>query len=379
MKTLLSNGTMWRSLIGAFILFASPALLADSSAAHTSQVKPVIVVLRPQPSFLTVQIQGNGEDIVQAVKVKDAERIGNTDFTPAVGQRFEAYLNRKLSLQQGQQQLAGKLIKLEYSRPDNRDYTKSEFKVTLRYDRAPKLSGQPFTIRSNLFDYLPDARTYVSLGGVQREAPHGQTLTFDPSQVTKNLLTNIYEFGVLGMEHIFKGPDHILFVLALLVASTAFWPLVKTLSGFTLAHSLTLILAAVAPRYALPESIVNILIPASIIYVGLENIYLKNFKHRFWVASAFGLVHGFAFAGNLRDIGLPDEGLVWCLLSFNLGVEIGQVVICAVAFPLVLLLRKKYQQEEQLGGTSWERTQKVISWAIVAVGGYWLAQQALGA
>jgi hydrogenase/urease accessory protein HupE len=351
-------------------------IAAIPACAHTLQVEPVLVQIRPQKTFLTVELDGNGEDIIQAVHVRDEERVGNVDFVPAVQQRLQAYINQKLILKQGEQTLSGQILSLEYWRPDDFDYTKSKFALKLRYPRETRFANEHFVVHNNLFDYLPNAKAILWVSGVQKTLSPGQTAEIDPAAVTANLLSNIRDFAVLGAEHIFTGPDHVLFVLALLLVSNSFSSLVKTLSGFTLAQSITLVLATlgvVAP----PARLVDIIVAASIIYVGLENVYAKEFKHRFWVASSLGLIHGFAFAGNLRDIGLPEEGLVWCLLSFNLGVEIGQVIICALAYPVTMHFKHKLQENAELGGSwDWPRSTKLASWFVVAAGAYWMVQRA---
>ncbi|HEX8462993.1 MAG TPA: HupE/UreJ family protein [Abditibacterium sp.] len=364
------------------LLLAIFALLfggARAASAHSLQVEPVVVAVRAQTSYLDVHLRGNGEDIIQAVKVRDSERVGldNTEFVPAVHRRLQDYLNTHLQLSQGGQRLRGEITNLEYWRPDRLDYTTSKFDLTLHYPRDPKVAQAPFRVTTRLFDYLPNARTILSVGGVQKGMTPGQTQEFDPQAVTANLLGNVRDFAVWGAEHIFTGPDHILFILALMLVSTSFKSLVKTLSGFTLAHSITLVLTTlgvVSP----PAKLVDVVVALSIVYVGLENVFGKGFGHRFWVASAFGLIHGFAFAGNLREIGLPDEGVGWCLLSFNLGVEIGQVIICALAYPLMARLRFKMQENARLGGSSdWARAARMASWLVVAAGSFWLVQRVL--
>lgn len=342
--------------------------------AHTKQVEPVVVAIKPQKTFLTVEIRGNGEDIIQAVKVLDSERRGN-DFVPSVLERLQSYFNAQLKLEQGGEKLSGKIIRLEYWRPDNLDYTKSKFSATLRYQRPEALSSQPFHVLSDLFNYLPNAQTILSLGGSQKLLQIGKTETFDPSAATTNLARNVRDFAWMGIEHIFNGPDHMLFIVALLLVSTSFHSLIKTLTGFTIAHSITLILSALS-IVVINNRLVDIFIALSIIYVGLENIYAKDADHRrVWLAAAFGLIHGFGFSYSLRDMGLPEEGLAWCLLSFNLGVEIAQVAICAVMFPLLLVLKKKFDHQAQYGGMAWPQAMQIASWSIVAAGGYWMVER----
>ncbi len=164
----------------------------------------------------------------------------------------------------------------------------------------------------------------------------------------------IREFTILGVEHIFLGYDHIMFLIGLLIIGGRFGSLVKIVTSFTIAHSITLICAALE-ILALPGRLVESGIALSIAYVGAENFLLLNnadktpleesTKHRWILTFCFGLVHGFGFANVLRDLGLPAKGLIGSLLAFNLGVELGQVAIVALLFPLVLFLtRAQYRK-----------------------------------
>lgn len=349
------------------------AFTTKNSHAHELQVEPVAVSVTPQKAFLHVTISGNGEDVIQAADANKTTEIEGEEFNARVNDAMQKYLDERFVLKQGGQKLKGKIESLSYWNPDNLDYTKSRFEMSLRYERDPKLAGKPFQITSRLFDYLPNARTLVSIRGPSRPVEAGQTLEYDPEAVAANLMANIREFLVMGFEHILIGPDHVLFILALLLASSSFLPLVKTLTGFTLAHSLTLGLASLNV-FILPEKATEILVALSIVYVGLENVFLKEIKHRFWVASGFGLVHGFGFAYILRER-LPDYGLGWSLASFNLGVELGQIAICAVAFPVMLLAKKKFERQEQYGGMAWSKVVTILSWGVVVAGSFWLVER----
>ncbi|MAK64605.1 MAG: hypothetical protein CMF75_07700 [Maricaulis sp.] len=132
----------------------------------------------------------------------------------------------------------------------------------------------------------------------------------------------------LGYTHILpKGLDHILFVLALFFASTRLKPLVWQVSAFTLAHTLTLALATLG-WVSLPASIVEPIIALSIAFVAVENLVFKDMaRWRPAVVFGFGLFHGLGFAGVLSELGLPQGELVPALLSFNVGVELGQLTI----------------------------------------------------
>lgn len=157
-----------------------------------------------------------------------------------------------------------------------------------------------------------------------------------------------------GIWHIWLGFDHVLFLLALLLPavltrsadrwkpslhfSSAFWEVLSIVTAFTLAHSVTLSLATLGMVTA-PSRLVESAIAVSVIVAGLSNLYPALVRRRWVVAFLFGLIHGFGFAGVLADLGLPREALVLSLVSFNVGVELGQLAIVAAFLPLAYLLR----------------------------------------
>lgn len=147
----------------------------------------------------------------------------------------------------------------------------------------------------------------------------------------------------LGIEHILFGIDHLLFVLALLILVRDAWPLVKTVTGFTVAHSITLGLATLG-FINVPPAPVEAAIALSIAFVCAEIIYAQQgragltYRYPWVVAFAFGLLHGLGFAGALAEIGLPPDEIPIALLFFNVGVEIGQLIFIAVVLTAVRLL-----------------------------------------
>ncbi|MBS0150045.1 MAG: HupE/UreJ family protein [Nitrospira sp.] len=157
-----------------------------------------------------------------------------------------------------------------------------------------------------------------------------------------------------GIWHIWLGFDHVLFLLALLLPavlarkeghwqaagdfSSVLWNVVRIVTAFTVAHSLTLSLAALDVVH-LPSRLVESTIAASVVLAGLGNLYPMMTSRRWMVAFGFGLIHGFGFAAVLTDLGLPHDSLLLSLVSFNVGVELGQLAIVAVFLPLTYLLR----------------------------------------
>jgi hydrogenase/urease accessory protein HupE len=150
-------------------------------------------------------------------------------------------------------------------------------------------------------------------------------------------------FLKLGIEHILTGYDHLLFLAGLLIACRRFSTMAGIITCFTIAHSLTLALAALNV-FAIPSRIVEPLIAASIVFVGVENLVRRGEepKGRWALTFVFGLVHGFGFASALRNIGLGAGGasLLPPLFSFNLGVELGQISVAAIFLPLLFRLRR---------------------------------------
>jgi HupE / UreJ protein len=190
-----------------------------------------------------------------------------------------------------------------------------------------------------------------------------------------------------GVWHIWIGLDHILFLLSLLLPSVLVWQaaqrkwhaaerfreafvdVFKVVTAFTLAHSITLSLAALGV-IELPSCLVESVIAASIIVAALNNIRPRVFERLWMVAFGFGLIHGFGFASVLADLGLPRDALVLALVGFNVGVELGQLAIVALFLPLAFALRRTafYRKAVMLGG----------SVLIVLLASGWLVERAAG-
>ena len=176
-------------------------------------------------------------------------------------------------------------------------------------------------------------------------------------------------FLLLGVEHILLGFDHLAFLFALLIAGGTLREAAKIITSFTVAHSITLAMATL-DVVAIPASIVEPLIAASIIYVGLENVWRREIKRRWMLTFAFGLVHGFGFASALKELGVgAGVKAVAPLLSFNLGVEIGQITLAALVLPLIWKLRQRPRFVI--------RYVPACSILVALAGGYWLIERAI--
>jgi hydrogenase/urease accessory protein HupE len=149
-------------------------------------------------------------------------------------------------------------------------------------------------------------------------------------------------FLVLGIQHIFTGYDHLAFLLAVLLTGGSLLSNARIITSFTIAHSLTLALATFGV-VTLPASIVEPLIAASIVFVGIENVARRQLARRWLVTFGFGLIHGLGFAQILRELGIGAMGIHGAipLLSFNLGVELAQISIAALILPLIWRLQQR--------------------------------------
>ena len=152
----------------------------------------------------------------------------------------------------------------------------------------------------------------------------------------KPLTQTITNYIELGYKHILpKGMDHILFIFGLFLFSSSLRPLLWQITMFTIAHTITLGLA-INGIFDLPERIVQPLIALSIVYVGVENVFNKGLKNsRLLLVFGFGLLHGLGFASMLADFGMPENAFATALISFNVGVELGQLSILLGAFLLI--------------------------------------------
>jgi hydrogenase/urease accessory protein HupE len=187
--------------------------------------------------------------------------------------------------------------------------------------------------------------------------------------IARSLPQQIYSFVILGFEHILTGYDHILFLISLLLVSNSFKYLVKIVTAFTIAHSVTLSLA-VMNIVTLPSQLVESVIALSIVYIAIENLWKKQFNHRWALTFGFGLIHGLGFAGILREIQIPRGNLFTSLASFNLGVEIGQILIVTICYFLLQLLQTQLKQQWQLN------LKRAASVGIIVMASIWFVERA---
>jgi hydrogenase/urease accessory protein HupE len=233
-----------------------------------------------------------------------------------------------------------------------------------------------------LFPYDPVHQTFINVyeaGLLERQAIlHANDSRFEHfAGSSQGRWSVVRTFVVSGIEHILIGPDHLLFLLGLLLLGGSPWRLATIVTAFTLGHSVTLSLAAL-DLVRVPAALVEPAIALSIVVVGVDNLLVRRrsalepqsaaFDLRPWLAVAFGLIHGFGFAAVLREVGLPPGALGWSLAAFNVGVELGQLAVVAFAVALLAALRRY--------DVVWaERIALAGSIGVIAAGGYWFAER----
>lgn len=184
-----------------------------------------------------------------------------------------------------------------------------------------------------------------------------------------DLLTVIFMYINLGLEHIVTGYDHLLFLFALILIAERFGTMLKIITAFTIAHSLTLCLAVLGLLPVYPQW-VEAGIALTICYVAVENFFLTSFKWRWLLTFLFGLIHGLGFANSIREIGFHQSYMVTSLISFNVGIELGQLAIVAILLPMLVKFRR------QSAGYSWFF--RGASACIFLVGLYWVIERIAG-
>jgi hydrogenase/urease accessory protein HupE len=321
-----------------------PLLPFQEAAAHD-----------PGLSSLTIHPHPNGLEMTLTLAVRDAAQLVELDYdrdgivTPAEFARGRSQLEALVSMQ---------LIVAPDGKSARPEFVRSRLdqnnNVEVHLDfHMPVLSM--LTIQSKLIASMPNGhRQYLQvqdftgrtitegLLSAAADLVTAQMTGPNPSVAVRESVSSFADFLTLGVKHILTGYDHLLFLLGLLVVARGFASSLKIITGFTVAHSLTLALATFG-LMQIPSRIVEPLIAASIVYVGVDNLLRgENPKARQLLTFGFGFIHGFGFASALRETGIGSRtgGIVLPLLSFNIGVELGQIMVAAAALPIIWKIRE---------------------------------------
>ena len=368
---------------------AASSRLAGSRVAR-SAILVLLSLLPPQHakahdpglSSLTIRQRTNGLEATLTLAVKDAAQVAEIDkdhdgivtqseFAQTRSQ-FETAVAKQLFIAPD-----GKVAEPEsvHSKLDENN------NVEVRLD-FPAIGFLSLEIQSRVIASLPlGHRQYLQIQNSRGEIILEQLLSAAVDHATVEMrdahstlgafeaVRSFANFVSLGVKHILTGYDHLLFLFGLLLVARGFFSSLGIITSFTIAHSITLAVATLQ-LVQIPSRIVEPLIAASIVFVGAENLLRGEIpKARRMVPFGFGLIHGFGFASALReaDIGSGTGGIVLPLFSFNFGVELGQIMVAAVALPVIWKLR-----ENPMFITRWA---PACSTAVVLLGTFWFVER----
>jgi len=309
-------------------------LAASSSSAHPMNVAYADIVVKEQQVEISISINLFELDLLLSLD-HNGDGVVDQHELDARSSDILAYLHQRIAVSAGGVALPLEPGPFHIGRaPDGRIL----FESTLRFRAQHPLVD--FVIRCEpLTDLGPDHKTLATISreGYVEQFVFERGVTYQRAKA--DFAGYLVQFLKLGVVHIFTGYDHLLFLLGLLLVGGSFLTVVKIVTSFTLAHSLTLSLAALG-IVSIPERLVEAGIAFSITYIALENLLFKQFDKRWAVSFVFGLVHGFGFANVLKEMHLPRSGLIGSLFSFNAGVEVGQIAVVLLILPILGALRR---------------------------------------
>jgi hydrogenase/urease accessory protein HupE len=338
-------------------------MLAQPSAAHP--VPFSFLDLQLTPAGLEASLILHDFDLAHDLGITPANRLHDPTFLSERASSIRALLTSRIHIEAD-----GKELTPEWDMPEVLA-ERQAIRFTLRFPGV----ARPGTVAvsGRVFPYDPNHQTFVNI--------------YEDGELTRQVILNRFEsrmdhvFGTRqgsiaviqkfipeGIHHILIGPDHLLFLVGLLLMGGTMRRLLMVVTAFTIAHSITLSLAALE-IFMPPARIIEPAIALSIVYVGFDNLLVKEGRDvRAWIAFGFGFIHGFGFANVLREMDLPRRALGWSLFSFNFGVEIGQmVVVVIVASALAALRARSEKAGRQLAFAG--------SIVVILAGAFWFVQR----
>jgi HupE/UreJ protein len=358
------------ALAGAALALGAAVLAFLAPSRGFAHDQPFgFVQLRWGRERIELELTLHRDDAAQALGIAAPESLTQSPFLDHESVRLAAFVTSRVRVQAGGRDLGFRLVGAD-ARPDKRA-------VSLRLIAPLERPVSHVRFEAALFPENRQYETFLNVYDARGRVVLQDVLT------SSHTSAEIYALGVVGIlavlgtfvgagiHHIFIGPDHILFIIGLLLLGGSVGRVLRIATSFTVAHSFTLALAVLGV-VRLPGRVVEPVIALSVAYVGFENLRarVEGTDWRTRIAFAFGLVHGFGFASVLREVGLAHGALACSLLGFNIGVEIGQVGIVLVVVPLLAALRAgapRLASRAIAGG----------SWAIIGAGGFWFVERVL--
>lgn len=350
---------MLRACIAAVLVaWATPA------AAHPAPFS--YIDLRIESTAAELAIVAHIYDVAHDLGVAQMERLLDPTALGAEAERVKALLSGRVQLR-----IDGTAVTVNgWSQPDALpDRQSVRIRARMNLAKPPGV----VSLSAEMFPYDPAHQTFVNVyegNDLVRQAILGKNkieVEYFPG-TRQGTLAVVQKFIAAGVHHILIGPDHLLFLVGLLLLGGSMRQLVLVVTAFTAAHSVTLSLAALN-LLSPPARIIEPAIALSIIYVGADNLTVRGGRDvRAWIAFGFGLVHGFGFANVLREMDLPSRALGWSLFSFNVGVEIGQLVVVIAVASILAAIRAR----SEIAG---RRLAFAGSLVVIAAGAFWFIER----
>lgn len=322
------------------------------------------VDLRIQPGLIQGSVVAHIFDVAHDLDIANSERLLDPAFAAQQSRAFAALLTPRLTVSADGQALTPEWSEIDVI-PD-----RQAIRIHLRY-RLASAPGR-VAVDAKLFPYDPAHQTFLNLydGDALTQAildlGHSRFEYFAGTR--QGAIAVMRQFVPAGVKHIALGADHLFFLLGILLLGGSLRQLAIIVTAFTLAHSLTMTLGALSLVMP-PARIIDPAIALSIVYVGTDNLLVQGGRDvRAWIAATFGFIHGFGFAGVLREMRLPPRALGWSIFSFNLGIEIGQLLVVIVLATALAALRKR----SEVAG---KRLAFAGSLAVVAAGTFWFIER----
>ena len=358
----------WRRAFSSLpALFALLAVVSAIPIASAHEEPTSFLDLRLAADGVNAVLTASATDLAHDLATVEPDMLLTPAGATANGAALADILLTRLLLAADGASLTGELRAITPV-PEKRD-------VRLEFHFASPPHPAFVDVQCRLFPYDPRHRTFLGIyesGHLEQQAIfHGEVQTTEYRVGTvQGIGAVVGQFVAAGIHHIFIGPDHILFVVGLLLLGGGVGRLLKIITAFTVAHSITLGLATFGILTP-PASLIEPAIALSIVFVGIHALLgAKRHDPRLLFAFGFGLIHGFGFANVLQEMVLPRAALGWSLFAFNGGVEIGQACIVAVVAPLLALVHRRSQ-------LAFTRVVTTAAVAVTAAGGFWFFQRIL--
>ena len=365
-RPLLSARKRVRRMGVCLALLALALILSFAPHAVAHPVPFSYLDVRIEPGAIELTLVAHMFDIAHELGIDPPDRVLDPPVLLTKGDAVLALLRGRLQITAGGRLLSEGTWSIAEPLPDRQ---------SVRWHARYLTTSAPgsVTVTATLFPYDPAHQTFLNFyegGSLTSQAildrSHPQLEYFVGDR--QGVFAVIRKFVPAGIHHILVGPDHLLFLVGLLLLGGSIRRLLLVVSAFTAAHSITLSLAAlnvITP----PARLIEPAIALSIVYVGVDNLMVGRGRDvRAWIAFAFGFIHGFGFANVLREMNLPSRALGWSLFSFNVGVEIGQLLVVVVVASVLIALRSR---NEAAG----RRLAFAGSLAVIVLGAFWFVQR----